>query len=547
MAKIGLIRDPTTGQETMQFLNGASSPFPHAKGLHISASSCGSGKTTLITEIAQKYASYGVLIITPTIESAEEFRSKIPGAFILHSNNMAEMEKYHKVPESLRFYDILVITSARFIIDPINLFLSFHASSSRQYVLVDELINFYPEPYMIPDKLHDTLTYIDTTKIHKKGVTVGSVVIDGKTYYQHTYGTIGELKAAYKKSQSKMFTGKNDALQEYKVNYLLQNVLSNGFTPIQQKIIDIASSHTVILFDGTADIVFGKDKRILPLSGDRYNSDIEFIQFPMPLKRKNKVGFDAGDLEKYCSGLLGMVANITQSEKLLLVCWKTLDIFKNQGVADSFEDIKVSIDLPKMLKDMMVLNGANPYNLEVIYRGSGQDRGSNEYRDFSSIMFLGEWNLPDNITSDINKMFGCKCKFHDYKLSLLIQTICRTRIRQHQGKSIKVYFSDDLDYNMMWDVQEYFKKNSPESCKIYGLTDPCPRYSRPQKGYLFDLAVLEGHNPNIRKAIGENKTYNFDISLNDLHKLIPTKRKSKDMYKRLVSYLNKLGINMNIK
>lgn len=545
MKKIGLIRDPTTGNDIMQFLNGTS-PLPPANGLFISGSSCGSGKTTIIIEIAKKYSSNGVLIVVPTIEAAEEIGRAIPGAFVLHSNNLDAMEKYGNNPISLMFSEILVITSARLIIDPVELFLGFKGGK-RRFVLVDELINFYPEPYSVPHKLKDTLTYIDTTKVHRRGVLVDSFKSDGKTYYQHTYGSLGELRAAYKSSSIKLFSGKSNALSEYKTDAILSHVLSNGFTPIQQKITDFADSHTVILFDGTGDIVFGKDKRMLPISGDRYNSDIQFIQFPMPLKRKNKVGFDAGDLEKYCSGLLEMVADITQHEKLLLVCWKTLDIFKNQGVADSFEDIKVSIDLPKMLKDMMVLNGANPYNLEVIYRGSGQDRGSNEYRDFSSIMFLGEWDLPDNITSDINKMFGCKCKFHDYKLSLLVQTICRTRIRQHQGKSIKVYFSDDLDYNMMWDVQEYFKLNSPETCKIYGLTDPCPRYSRPQKGYLFDLAVLEGHNPNIRKAIGENKTYNFDISLNDLHKLIPTKRKAKDSYKRLIDYLKQFGIIMNIK
>lgn len=547
MKKIGLIRDPATGKETMQFLNGASSPFPHTNGLHISASSCGNGKTTLITEIAQKYTSSGILIITPTIESAEEFRSKIPGAFILHSNNIAEMEKYHHHPESLMLYDVLIITSARFIIDPIDLFLSYHASSSRQYVLVDELINFYPEPYMIPDKLHDTLTYIDTTKIHKKGVTVGSVIIDGKTYYQHTYGTIGELKAAYKKSQSKMFTGKNDALQEYKVNYLLQNVLSNGFSPIQQKIIDIASSHTVVLFDGTADVVFGKDKRILPLSGDRYNSNIEFIQFPMPLKRKNKDGFNVSELQKYVPDLLKKIADLTQTEKLLVVSWKTIDVFKNPGIADSYEKQKLSYDFPERLKEELIKTGAIESNLEVIYRGSGQDRGCNEFRDFSSIMFLGEWRLPDNITSEINSMFGCKCKFQDYKLSLLVQTICRIRIRRHQGLPIKVYFSDDIDYNLMYDVQNYFKINSSVSCKIKGLVDPCPKLSKPQKGYLFDIVVLEKYDPKISVSIEKNTPYTFDIHLSKLFMIIPMKRKSKDMYKRLVSYLNKFGITMNIK
>lgn len=545
MAKIDLIRDPTTGQDTMQFLNG-SSPLPTTNGLFISASSCGSGKTTIIVEIAKKYSNDGVLIVVPTIEAADEISKSIPEAFILHSKNLDAMEKYCNNPYSLILHGILVVTSARLIIDPVELFLDYKGGK-RKYVLTDELINFYPEPYSVPAKLMDVLTYIDSTKFHRRGVVVSSFKSDGKTYYQHTYGTLGELKAACKSSATKLFPGKSNALNEHKTDAILNHVLKNGFTPIQQKIIDFASDHIVILFDGTGDIVFGKDKRVLPITGDRYRSDIQFIQFPMPLKRKNKEGFEIADLDKYCSGLFGLVADITKNEKLLVVSWKTIDVFKNHGVADGFEDIKVSHELPKMLKQLMVKNGANPNNLEVIYRGSGQDRGCNEYRDFSSIMFLGEWNLPDNSTSEINKMFGCKCKFHDYKLSLLVQTICRTRIRQHKSLPIKVYFSDDMDYNLMWDVQEYFKINSPGTCKIQGLSDPCPRCSRPQKGYLFDLAVLEKYDSKIRNAIEGNKAYSFEISLSDLHKQIPIKRKTKDVYKRLVEYLKKLNITMNIK
>ena len=93
--------------------------------------------------------------------------------------------------------DILVITSARLIIDPIELFLDYGFGKKRKYVLIDELINFYPEPYSIPQTLSDALTYIDRTKTHKTGHTAGSLEVDGKTYYRHTYGTIGELKAAY--------------------------------------------------------------------------------------------------------------------------------------------------------------------------------------------------------------------------------------------------------------------------------------------------------------------------------------------------------------
>lgn len=529
----------------MCFLN-CSSPFPTTNGLHISASSCGSGKTTIITEIAKTHASDGVLIVVPTIEAATELYRKLPTAYVLHSGNIGEMEAYRNNPTGMMMKDILVITSARLIIDPVELFLDYGFGKKRKYILIDELINFYPEPYSIPQTLSDALTYIDRSKTHKTGHLVGSVMVDGKTYYRHTYGTIGELCAAYKVGKYKLFS-KSNALNEYKTNHILQHVLADGLSPIRQKVTDIAQDHIVMLFDGTADIVFEGDKRLLPLSGVRYNSDIEFIHFPMPIKRKNKIErFWIRDFDKYAPELMKMIADITKNEKLLVVTWKTLDVFRNDLNADKLENYKVSIDFPERLKEILVRNGAVESNLKVIYRGSGQDRGSNEYRDFESIMFLGEWNLPDNITSDIESMFGCKCEFGDYKKSLIVQTICRLQIRKHLGLPIKVYFSEDIDYNLIWEVQEYFKANSDPSCKIKGLTNPCPKYKRPEKGYMIDLAFLEAYDANIRNAIENNMPYSFNIALNDLYKIIPKSKKGKDRYTTLINHLLKMNITMNL-
>lgn len=545
---IQLKKDPTTGEETMCFLN-CSSPLPTTNGLHVLASSCGAGKTSIITIIAQSHASEGVLIVVPTIEAAQELYSKLPTAHILHSKNIGEMESYRNNPTGLMFHNVLVITSARLIIDPIDLFLDFGFGKKRKYILIDELINFYPEPFAIPQTLSDALTYIDRTKTHRMGHTVGSLVVDGKTYYRHTYGTIGELRAAYESGQHRLFKGKSNALNEYKTERILQHVLANGLSPILQKVTDIAQDHIVMLFDGTADIVFEGDKRLLPLSGSRYNSHIEFIRFPMPIKRKYKIErFWIREFDKYAPDLMKMIADITKNEKLLVVTWKTLDVFRNDLNADKLENHKVSYEFPERLKEILVRNGAVESNLKVIYRGSGQDRGSNEFRDFESIMFLGEWHLPDNITSDIKSMFGCKCEFQDYKKSLIVQTICRLQIRKHQGLPIKVYFSEDIDYNLMYEVQEYFKANSSPGCKIFGLTNPCPKYKRPEKGYMIDLAFLESYDANIRNAIENNMPYSFSISLSDLYSIIPKDRKAKDRYNNLIRHLkDKLGITMNIK
>ena len=100
----------------------------------------------------------------------------------------------------------------------------------------------------------------------------------------------------------------------------------------------------------------------------------------------------------------------------------------------------------------------------------------------------------------------------------------------------------------MYSVQEYFKANSDSGCKISGILEPCPKYTKPEKGYMIDLAFLEGHDANIRTAIENNRPYEFSISLNDLYSIIPKDKKSRDRYKNLIRYLHdNKQITMNIK
>lgn len=486
-----------------------------------------------------------MLIIVSTRKAADEIGAIIPGSYILHTDNLANLEQYRNNPTSLMFYPVLIITSARVIIDPYELFLGFHLSEYRKWVLIDELITFYPDPFEVPEKVKDALTYIDSTKVHRGGIRVGEVVIGKKHFYKHTYSKPEEMEAAYKMSKDKIFSG-NSELVKYKERKILEHVRLNGFEPINQNIIaEAMMTSTVILFDGTADIVFPKSKHHLPLNGIRYNSDITFSTFPMHLKRKNKDGFNVEEIDKYDKDFVRMVVDKTQTENVLVVTWKTLENFKNTGEADKFEKITTD-NFPDRLKALLVKNGAVENNLAVIYRGSGLDRGSNEYMDSSTVYFLGEWRVPDNVTSDIGKMFGEKVDFLDYKMSLLIQTICRLRIRQHQGLPIEVYFSDDCNYELFYRVQEYFRENSLGTCKISGLNAPCPTYTTPQKGFIFDMVALYAYDPKLRNAIINQTPYSFSITLNEIWNIIPRDSKHKGRYKSLVNYLKKRQVTLTI-
>lgn len=552
--EIKLITD-NNGKERMQYIN-CSSDFPNSSGFYVSASACGAGKTSIILDICQKKWKGGILVVVGTKKNADELENALMGqqghntagrkTLALHADKIKEMNQYRGNPACLSSYDVLIITSARLMIDPIKLFMMHGNNPCREYVLIDEMISFFPTPFEIPKGLKDTVSFVDTKKRHQNCLRIGETTINGKHMYQHLYCDRERMEAAYKMGSYRCFKSK-DSLTDYKMGTIFYHVCSCGFTPIQQKVIQYSDKSIIILFDGTADLLFRpNDNRVLKLTGDRYNSDISFIQYPLTLRRKNKEGWEMNDLQTYAKDFLDLVVRLSKTEKVLVVTWKTVDIFKtNTFDADRFETCE-KLYFPDMLLKYLSKHGANINNVSVIYRGSGLDRGSNEYRNYSSVVFLGEWRIPDNIISDINSYFNLKADFETYKVSLIIQTICRLRIRMHTGQSISVYFSDDMDYNLMWRVQEYFKANSPNNKKIGGVYKPCQGISKPSKGFLLDLTMLFSYDNNIRTSFLNRAAYTFTIPLQQLYHLIPRDRCKIDRYNSLVRFLKGYGITMNI-
>jgi hypothetical protein len=63
---------------------------------------------------------------------------------------------------------------------------------------------------------------------------------------------------------------------------------------------------------------------------------------------------------------------------------------------------------------------------------------------------------------------------------------------------------------------------------------------------MIDLAFLEAYDANIRNAIENNMPYSFNITLNDLYKIIPKSKKGKDRYTTLINHLLKMNITMKL-
>ena len=538
------------GKTMMQFTN-CTIDFPQSNGLYFVSSGCGSGKTTIIAEIIKQYHNLGILVIVPTIEAAEELRPKLQIGInycILHSGDMSmnRLQDYRNDPHSLSSFDVLVITSARLQLDPLPLFTSYN-NGYRGLVLLDELINFYPEPPITPKELKPVLTYIDNVPDHN-GVQ-GVLVDDKNTLYQHIYQDKKMMMAAYKSSGLDLMKLTNN-LEKYRLKYLFSQISgSNSFNPAKFSLASLAAGSRVILFDGTIDCLTSpNDNRILPITGPRYNSDITFTDYPLPFKRRGLSKWDETEVKPYLKGLVDIVRKETASGRVLIVTWMSLYV-DQKSVDDLENEKKPTDDFCKLLTDHLISEGIDWAKFKVIYRGSGNDRGSNEFRDYSSIIFFGEWHIMGDIVGDINHMFGLSCSYDDYMTALMIQTICRLRIRHHHGLPIKVFYSDDIRQDRMYKVQQYFKANSPLTCNISGVAKPVMPLSKPDKKKLFELIALYSYDNKIQAAVekNENLPYQFSISLDDLFKLIPRDRKNKSRYDSLVEFLsNNYQITMTI-
>lgn len=557
--KIGISVDLVTGQVVMHFLT-CSAILPDTPGLHVIPTACGSGKSTDIARIAVEKKSGGVLILVPTKKEADEMGARIgrlkgismPEIEVLHCQNGPAIGKYRSDPWSLSKKPILIITSVRPQIDPLVLFLSYNGGI-RRLVLLDELISFFPEPFRVPEGLFEVLTFVDKNKTHGGRKAIETKVIGSTTFYRHIYRDRDEMEAAFSlagKNTRKLLPGHSE-LDKVKRSVIFDHVKDHGFTPIQQRVLDMARLTNVCLFDGTADIIFPKsDTRLVPITGDRYSSDIQFHQFHCGLKRKNLEDCQESDILRLAPEFIDLVRVKSQKEKVLVICWKTVggNIKASADKASEYEGLEdTAVSFPEILRRALISAGSIDENVFITYRGSGQDRGSNEFKDASAVVFLGEWRLPEEpITSQISASFGVKMKFWDYKKSLMVQTICRSRIRQHAGLPIDVWFSEDINYQMAWEVQEYFKANSAPGKKIGGLLKPCRILSKPHKGTLYDITRLYSYDPRIRSSIESGTTYCFSIPHDTLFGLIPWISPRVSRFSGLKALLDTYGITMDI-
>ena len=152
-------------------------------------------------------------------------------------------------------------------------------------------------------------------------------IIDNRYIHGTVYQDKDEMEAAFSlagKNIRKLLPDKSE-LDKVKRSVIFEHVRDHGFSEIQQKVLDMAKVSNVCLFDGSADLLFPKsDPRLVPVSGDKYSSDIQFHQFPFRMKRKQLEECQESDVLRLAPEFIDLVRVKSQSEKVLVICWKTV-------------------------------------------------------------------------------------------------------------------------------------------------------------------------------------------------------------------------------
>lgn len=443
----------------------------------------------------------------------------------------------------------------------------------RRYVLIDELPTYSSIHITFNKTLLRLLgdrsgVWIDTGELDNNGNPKRSFVPDKPIRFipiQDFNELISSYNEISEEDKSLKFFSSNTIQSKMKTEMILDVIRANYYDyfynsgdnntlSVRYNVSDLISTDpkvpmetSILLFDGTGDLTFKGSKKfkVLNLLGNKYSSPIIFNKFNTNLPRYitdkvlKKINIE-NELKNNIDKLEWIIRNSPSG--VLIVTWMNLksDKLKLQNSTLSYycNTMNDEFDLPGYYKSELIKRGLIS-GYEIIHYMSGLDKATNIYKDFESIAFMGEFHVPENVIEEFNCEYDCNTDTKHYSMYQLVQAICRTRIRKHNGESINIYYSSDWNDNLMKDINSYLSGNN--NIKLYDYTLSFVKNKWKDSLYKLDT-VLNGLIDNIIRKIETDYT----ITLSNIYELIPLSEKKVRSYYPLINYLNNLGISLNI-
>ena len=552
----------------MEFLNGGKITIPGKYGAYVVASGCGSGKTTIIKELIKTQKYRGILYSASTIKECDEMYEWVKELYIsegienrltddvivLHSDyrsNGTDNNLWRNNPLDR-------ITRSR-IKSPLtqdengNLYYEY----PRQLILIDEMPTCSSFKVTISKSIIKLISNRVTHKEIGEDGIIYDVPDDPAVYYKTRYD---HMLRNYDNdvSDDLKFTKGYDNLSQFRKEMILSLVYINYDKIISSNGDKVTISYNasslalgdqfdtrIILFDGTGDLTFLNSEGFNLLTfNSKYNSPINLTKIEYNLKRYQKPDSNENNIRELLEDNVLKLKEIIDNnpEGTLIVTWKNLK-------SDEYRITKGTLNITNNLlneefsltefyrKRLIQMGVTNPF--EIIHYMSGLDKATNEFRNFSSIIFLGEFHVPNYVVSEFNCEYSCNTNSENYLTYQLVQAVCRTRIRNHKGESVNIYFTDDWDEKSIDNMVHYISSNKVIR-KDTSLDFIKPKW-RNQCKKLMEISE-EFRNLVTYKLNGEVK-----FTLDEVYKAIPMTYKEVRVYYPLINYFRKLGIEITIK
>jgi hypothetical protein len=203
----------------------------------------------------------------------------------------------------------------------------------------------------------------------------------------------------------------------------------------------------------------------------------------------------------------------------------------------------------KLVEEKLKAKGVDKELFEVIYYGSSDTKSTNKFRNCDAMILCGDWLIPTFKMEQINEAYEANICSDDYKLWYWSQLISRIGIRNHDGGTYNVYYSDDYDSSFIQNLDAYFNLNQFSHIQE---TEACNDWKQKlkdktnfRKNHKQDIISLGEYDKNIADAIMYGNEYELKISLKEISKIVVRKGKRDwDSYKTLIEKLALLKIRV---
>lgn len=563
MNAINVIPSSSGNGFTMNLRNGSIN-VDDKTGMYVISTGCGAGKSTSIKELIKLKADKGIMYCVDTIAEADKMYHWITDNNILPDSDVLlihgeieareNMKVYCETPELIMNKKVIILTHVRFWTDLIDYFLIYKPTSKvpafdgdftklmarkdlRAYVIFDETPMFYKAFASISRTVLGCFSEKVSGEWKCKGKadleeSYKEFIAGGEDDFCNTTHKLGRIKRdVVLECIPRYWEGwKQSGEQKMNISFYPKNLWQSTI-----------NTH-ILIYEGAGDILLHDSSCFTLLDIPyKYNAKVNFHEITAPQERRNE--FDPIKFNETVNNIIGILKTRLQS-KILIVVWK--DIGKRFEDEPSGES-----DWVNKIDEELKLRGYAPdMDYSITYFGSSKTKSTNEFRNHTGIILLGDWNIPYTFANSVEEAFLSETTLEDYRMWYYTQLLSRIGIRNFDGGEYDVWYSSDYNPEFINCISTYLNNNiyNPiEKAKHEPdwLAEKAGTF-RIRKEIVTDIQKLAEHDTSLKDYIMANRKEVFTISLDQLYIICPKSEKKKSKYDNLKNNLKKLDITLII-